>query len=243
MISSHFLSEGISRLDIVHTGEEAIQAIKTLKPDLVVSAMYLPDYTAIDLIKDIRSSDTFSDTPFMLISSEQKASYIEPLRESGVVAILPKPFDQTDLKRALLNTTKLIDPEPIQLEMRDIGDISILIVDDSMSARNYITSVLNKLGVRHITQASNGILAKALISAHQFDLVLTDVNMPEMDGEALVNYIKEESEQPSLPIVVVTSHMNSTRIKSIRQAGVFAIVDKPFDIEQLRQLIFALLEE
>lgn len=80
--------------------------------------------------------------------------------------------------------------------------------------------VLGNVGVRLITRAANGREAMNLLEASSFDLVLTDYNMPEMDGQQLIEYIRKDSWQSDLPILMVSSETNSGRLAAVEQAGV-----------------------
>jgi two-component system chemotaxis response regulator CheY len=103
--------------------------------------------------------------------------------------------------------------------------------------------VLKNLGLEHITSAENGVAAVALIEKNFFDLVVTDYNMPEMDGETLTRYIREHSSQRSIPVLMVTSEDNASRLAAVQQAGVSGICDKPFDAITVKRMIRNLLAD
>ena len=67
--------------------------------------------------------------------------------------------------------------------------------------------------------------------------------MPEMDGKALLEYIRNESNQRSIPVIMVTSEGNKGVLSAIEQAGVSGICDKPFETDTVRQLIMAMMTE
>lgn len=147
---------GITKVDSAHNGGEAVALLQKYPPDLVISAMYLPDMTAIELLSDIRGLDKLDNTYFMLISSESKTEALEPLRQSGVVAILPKPFDRENLRRAIRTTLDYIDPAEITLQNYDVDQLEVLLVDDSMVSRNQLSRVLSNMGIIRIHLAENG---------------------------------------------------------------------------------------
>ncbi len=120
VIMKHLHDEGIVNIEGVSTAEEAKTSIQNYSPDLIVSAMYLPDKMATELIQELKVDEQYKDIPFMLISSETSPKILEVVRQSGVVAILPKPFNHEDLKRALKTTIEYIDPEELELEYYDI---------------------------------------------------------------------------------------------------------------------------
>lgn len=242
LIMRHLQEEGIEKIDGVASGEDALQHISQYPPDLVISAMYLPDMTANQLISKI-NADSEQLIPFMLISSETAAQALEPVRQAGVMAILPKPFTHEDLQRAIRATLDVIDPEEIQLQNYDVSELNILLVDDSLTSRNHIARVLNSMGIEHIDQAENGRDAIELLAQHQYDLIVTDLNMPEMDGEQLVHYIRDEIGDVVVPILMATTENNQTTLGNVRQAGVSAILDKPFEPQVIREMLYRILDE
>lgn len=245
VIIKHLEAEGVHKIEGVSNGAAALTSLADYQPDLVISSLYLPDMTATELITEIRHLELLHDIPFMLISSETNLATLDPIRQAGVVAILPKPFDQQDLRRALRSTIEFIDPEEVNLQHFDVNDLRVLVVDDSSMARKHIIRVLNNMGITHISQAING--REALAIFHQtneaFDLIVTDYNMPEMDGQELVSYIRHEMANSYIPILMVTSEENETRLNNVQQSGVSAICDKPFEPSVVRDMLYRILDE
>ncbi len=223
------------------TGEEALQELRTAQPDLVISSMYLPDMTGAELVIKIRRDSSLESTPFMLISSETSFAMIDPIKQAGAIAILPKPFNLEDLKRALYATVDFIHPDEHALADLAFDDLKTLVVDDSSMARKHISRVLSNLGIEHISTAENGLDAIEKIESNFFDLIVTDYNMPEMDGEKLTRFIRENSSQQTVPILMVTSEGDSSRLAAVQRAGVSGICDKPFEPEAVKQMIHQLL--
>jgi two-component system chemotaxis response regulator CheY len=241
IIVEHLKSVGLDKIDVAGGGREALENMQAHIPDLVISAMYFDDMTGAELIQRIRADERLTDVPFMLVSSERDPRNLEPIRQHGVLAILPKPFKVEDLRKALYASLDYIDAERLELDDVDVEDLKVLVVDDSRFAQRHIVRVLRQLGVERISQAHNGREAAELIRDQRFDLVVTDYNMPEMDGEQLVNYIRRISDQPDLPILMVTSERDQARLASVQQAGVSALLDKPFDLGTVRELARRLL--
>jgi two-component system chemotaxis response regulator CheY len=179
----------------------------------------------------------------MLISSERNTQNLEPIRQAGVLAILRKPFGLEDLRKALYASLDFIAPDRLELDDLEPEDLHILVVDDSRMALRHIVHTLQQMGIERITQARNGREAAELIRDQHFDLVFTDYNMPEMDGEQLAHYIRQVSDQPDIPIVMVTSERDESRLASVQQAGVSALLDKPFQIDVVRELIHRILSK
>ena len=245
VIIQHLKEEGIAHIEGASSGELALQRLTTYKPDLIISSMYLPDMTATELVVKLKECGDLSDIPFMLISSETKFSALDPIRQAGVVAILPKPFDHVDLQRALRSTIEFIEPEEILLKNYNIEALRVLVVDDSQMARKHITRVLKNMGINCVTTANDGKEAIKVFTQEQeaFDLIVTDFNMPEMDGQELIQTIRTDLDNTFIPILMVTSEKNGARLNNVQQAGVSAICDKPFDPQNVKEMLFRILDD
>lgn len=234
---------GISHVDIAIDGETAMQTMSQFKPDLVISAMYLPDMTATELVHKMRDDEYLTDVSFMLISSETGFDYIDPIRQAGVTGILPKPFKSEQLKRGLYNTLEILNPDALDLGECNVEDLRVLIVDDSTMARNHIKRVLKGLGIENITEADDGASAVPILDEQFFDFVVTDYNMPQMDGKALLEHIRNKSNQRSIPVLMVTSEGNAGNLAAVEQAGVSGICDKPFDSDTVRDMVQRMMSD
>jgi two-component system chemotaxis response regulator CheY len=237
LIEGYLRELGVLTIATVQGGGEALALLHRDLPDVVVSAMHLPDMTGTELLQTLRGDARLRDVPFMLISSETHYRYLEPLRQAGVIAILPKPFEREQLRRALHSTLHYLDPGELHARQFASEELKVLVVDDSGTARRHICRVLRNMGIEDITQAGNGVEALALIREHFFDLVVTDYNMPQMDGGELVEQIRTASSQASVPILMVSSEADESRIAAVQQAGVSAICDKPFESGTVKRLI------
>lgn len=241
IIQQFLFDLGISDIKILESGTQTLELLKHSSPDLIMSSMYLPDMTGADLVHTLRKDAYSYDMAFLLISSETNISYLEPIRQAGAIAILPKPFTSHDLDVALSATLDYLNPQQIELTHLDTEDITVLAVDDSPTSLKYICKILNDIGIDQITQANNGKEAFDLINHHIYDLIVTDFNMPEMDGLQLINSIRSESSQKTIPILMVTSEQNKSRLAAVKKAGVTAVLDKPFEPTSIRNLITQLL--
>ncbi len=228
---------GVTRLDHFSDGNSALEDMRKFLPDLVISTMHLPDMTGTDLVQAMRNDNELEEIPFMLISSEDSDYYLEPIRQAGVIAMLPKPFQVQDLTRALYSTLEFIEPDNSMLVDINLDELSVLVVDDSLTARKHICRVLNNLGIEEITQAINGKEAVEVLNRNFFDLIVTDYNMPEMDGKELTKYVREHSHQRSIPILMVTSEANHSHLAGVKQSGISAVCDKPFEPHEVKSLI------
>lgn len=117
--------------------------------------------------------------------------------------------------------------------------MKVLLVDDSGLSRKVQAKVLREVGVESIVEAKNGLdaLAKLKEAAFGVDLVLTDWNMPGMDGIALIEALRREPQSRALPIIVISSEGESERIEQAFAVGASSYVTKPFKKEILARKI------
>jgi two-component system chemotaxis response regulator CheY len=242
IIAAHLNHLGVAGVTVVAAGREALARMAADPPDLVLSSMYLPDMTGTDLILAMRGDASLADLPFILISSEDRANVLDPVRQSGACAILPKPCSAEKLSAALSATLDWMNADDSPEEAGLVLDeLRVLVVDDSPMARKYIRRVLENLGARHFVEAANGVEAAAEMEESIVDLVVTDYNMPEMDGKALIEHIRGKSWQKSVPILMVTSETDQGRLAAVHNLGVVGVCDKPFEPATVKGLLRQLL--
>ncbi len=241
IIVNHLQTLGVVNTTCYGDSASALAGINESVPDLMISAMHLPDGTGTELAQALRQDPRTVDLLFMLISSETAYRYLEPLKQAGVVAILPKPFYAGDLRKALSATLDYLLPEENQINLEAVEEMKVLVIDDSLTARHQIRRVLNNMGIVQVTEAVNGREGIERIKQQFFDLIVTDYNMPEVDGQQLTRYVREQSTQRSVPVLMVTSLLDETRLAQVHQAGVSAICDKPFEPTVIKNLVRKLL--
>jgi two-component system, chemotaxis family, chemotaxis protein CheY len=113
--------------------------------------------------------------------------------------------------------------------------LQILIVDDSPAMRAFIRRVvkLSGIDVDCYHEAANGEEALAELALHPVDAVLTDINMPVMDGETFVRTMRAGPFQ-STPVIVISTDATTQRIHTMHELGAVGYLEKPFGPEQLR---------
>ena len=231
---------GVHQIQHFDNAKAALNEMRRSQPDAVISALYLPDMAGTKLVAAMRAEADLQWVPFILISSETRPQVLDPVRQSGACCIIAKPFTAEQMQRALYAVIEqLAEPEPLD---GDVEDLKVLLVDDSAMSRHYIRHLLEEMGIGHIVEAENGKEAVVMLADTIFDLVLTDYNMPEMDGSALVEYIRTQSWQTEVPVLMLTSENNEGRLAAVEKAGVSAICDKRFDGGNFRELIVRALQ-
>ena len=114
--------------------------------------------------------------------------------------------------------------------------LQILIVDDSPAMRAFIRRVVRLSGIEVALyfEAANGAEALAELAANPVDVVLTDINMPVMDGEEFVRKMREGGPTQLTPVIVISTDATLHRIHTMQMLGAVGYLQKPFGPEQLR---------
>ena len=101
---------GVTRVQVADSGAAALAAMREVPPALAVGAMYLSDMSGVELLVAMRADETLAGVAFVLVSSETREEILDPIRQSGASAILPKPFSDADLVAALGYGARLLTP-------------------------------------------------------------------------------------------------------------------------------------
>jgi two-component system chemotaxis response regulator CheY len=225
----------VQQVIAVTSGQEALRAVASERPDAIISALHLPDMTGVELGQHIRGESTGAAPGFVLISSEAESSEAGTLSKCGKAVLLHKPFTPEKLAEALKVVTGPFTGVIAAGKSR-LGRLRVLIVDDSAPARLHIRGVLEGLGLVKFVEAADGARAVAAITSDAFDLIVTDYNMPYMDGRGLVGFLKQNPATASVPIIMVTSETDPGKLNAIRQLGV-TVCDKSFQCDFVRKII------
>ncbi|WP_415881485.1 response regulator [Neptuniibacter sp. QD72_48] len=244
IIIGHLNSFGINNIEEFSEAKPALEHMLSSPPDLVLSSMHLPDMTGTDLVTQMRGLGALEHITFLLISSETHYRYLEPIRQAGAIAILPKPFSREEMGMALRSTLDYITDFESDSDREEYDALRVLIVDDSKMSRNYIKQMLDSLSIHSVDTAKDGSEALEFIAnGSRYDLIITDYNMPNVDGKELVEHIRSHSEQPTVPILMVTSEQNESRLAAVQSAGVSAICSKPLSYDTVKQLVEQLVTD
>ncbi len=121
---------------------------------------------------------------------------------------------------------------------------NILIVDDSATTRAVIEKTIKIAGVstNEIYQAANGKEALSVLEASWIDLIFSDINMPVMGGVEMVEKMHEDGLLKTIPVIIVSTEGNATRIEQLKSRGVRAYIRKPFTPELIKGVIDDILE-
>ncbi len=116
-------------------------------------------------------------------------------------------------------------------------DMKILIVDDFSTMRRIIKNLLRDLGFNNTSEADDGQTALPMLKSGNFDFLVTDWNMPGMDGLTLLKTVRADEELSDMPVLMVTAEAKRDQIVVAAEAGVNGYVVKPFTAATLKEKI------
>lgn len=120
--------------------------------------------------------------------------------------------------------------------------VDILIVDDSAAIRKILQRVLKQaeVPIGKIFEAGDGLEALATLKAESVNLILSDINMPNMDGLQLLGQIKADARLAKVPIVMITTEGSQAKVMEAVQLGAAGYVRKPFTADQIKEKLVGL---
>jgi CheY-like chemotaxis protein/HPt (histidine-containing phosphotransfer) domain-containing protein len=247
---------------IVESGDKAIREIhlavlENIHYPLMLLDANMPEMDGFELAKRIKTDSDIPTCTIMMLSSMDREQTAMHCRELGIGTYLVKPIRQTELWTAI--TKALGHKEPIEIpklnrksERNDMESdhngkdmtLKVLLAEDNAINAKVARTLLEKKGCT-VTVAVNGKDAVQHIEGEAFDLVLMDVQMPEMDGFEATRVIREKERRTAghIPILAMTAHAMKGDKERCLDAGMDGYVAKPIRAEDLYQAIHSLFNE
>jgi two-component system sensor histidine kinase/response regulator len=236
----------------VESGAEALTALADAQAAnepfrVILADMHMPRMDGFGLIERIRQQPGLTAATIMMLTSAGHRGDAARCQELGISAYLLKPIRQSELREAIARVLGAAEAQgAIPLITRySLGDardpgrsLSILLAEDNPVNQRLASRMLEKRGHR-VVVSSNGREAVETLAKERFDLVLMDVQMPEMDGfEATIAIRdKEAASGTRLPIVALTAHAMKGDKERCLAAGMDAYLAKPIRPEELDELL------
>ena len=120
--------------------------------------------------------------------------------------------------------------------------MKFLVVDDFSTMRRIVKNLLKELGYTNVDEAEDGVMALAKLRADSYDFVVSDWNMPNMDGLAMLQHIRADPALAKLPVLMVTAEAKKENIIAAAQAGASGYVVKPFTAATLDEKLNKIFE-
>lgn len=115
-----------------------------------------------------------------------------------------------------------------EILLSDPTQLKFLVVDDFSTMRRIVRGLLKELGCNHVAEAEDGAVALGMLRSQHFDFVISDINMPNMDGFQLLEAVKAEESLRHLPVLMVTAEARKEDIVLAAQNGAAGYIVKPF---------------
>ncbi len=127
--------------------------------------------------------------------------------------------------------------------MSDPTQMKFLVVDDFSTMRRIVRGLLKEIGCNDVAEAEDGAAALQLLKAQRFDFVVSDINMPNMNGFELLKAIKAEETLRHLPVLMVTAEARKEDIVLAAQSGAAGYIVKPFSKATLEEKVQRILQK
>ena len=122
-------------------------------------------------------------------------------------------------------------------------DMKFLIVDDFSTMRRIVRGLLKEIGYNNAEEAEDGVIALNMLKNAKFDFVVSDINMPNMDGFGLLTAIKKEDSLKHLPVLMVTAEARKEDIVRAAQEGAAGYIVKPFTKATLEEKVTKIMQK
>ena len=117
----------------------------------------------------------------------------------------------------------------------------ILVIDDSATMRSMLMSTIEEMKGVEVVEACNGFEALKALPLKQFDLIITDINMPEINGLEIVHFVKNNPLYQKIPLIILSTENGAEDIKKGLALGAQKYITKPFDPDDLKKTVKEIL--
>jgi CheY-like chemotaxis protein len=236
----------------VEGGDQALAALASARNEgrafgLIVTDMHMPKMDGFELVEQIRGRPELSTATIMMLTSAGHRGDAERCQKLGVSAYLLKPIRQSELREAIARVLGAHEQEGIiplvtRFSLGDARDRSeilrVLVAEDNLVNQRLIVRLLEKRGHR-VVVAGNGQEVLASLEKDKFDLILMDVQMPEMDGFEATAAIRKSEKSSGLHqiIVALTAHAMKGDHEKCLAAGMDGYLSKPIRLHELDEVL------
>lgn len=245
------LEEEGYEVDLAFTGRSAMDALRKKGVDLLIADLRLPDMDGMEVVREVKAKRP--STKVIVITGYPSVSSAVDAMKLGVSDYLPKPFWGDDFKTAVENVfkegkTSTLKEEPDRPEAKrarwdvegedfdseDLDHPRILIMEDEPSLAEGLKMVLSEQGYR-VSVADSGIRALGSLTGKNYDVMVADLRLPDMDGMEVLRLIKET--KPETEVVVMTGYASVASAVESMKLGALDYLPKPFTEDEFKQAV------
>ena len=239
-ISQLLISAGLQPIQAFN-GQDAIGQLDKNDPDAIILDLMLPDSPGYDLMKKIRAKSKGSDIPIIIYTGKDiSRSEEQQLRKYANTIIIKNEYSyqrlRDEIKLFLESVNHKMGPGIVFYPSEILRDKKALLVDDDIRNIYSIYNFLEREGMS-IDVANNGKEALEILEKKEFDVVLMDIMMPEMDGIECTMKIRQNKKFRNLPVIALTAKAMKEDKEKCLNAGASDYISKPVDIQKLITLI------
>jgi signal transduction histidine kinase/DNA-binding response OmpR family regulator len=250
VIREMLLAEGMS-VEVAESGPEALDRLHKAHAhgipfQLAILDAQMPGMDGFTLAEKILSEPGLRPPVVMMLSSADLSNDVPLCRQLGISCHVTKPVSRTALRESVLRALGSAPAErshPAAEISAELRRLSILLAEDNPINQKLATRLLEKRGHK-ITTVANGLEALAALEKNRFDVVLMDVQMPEMDGWTASEAIRkrELGSTHHTPILALTAHAMKDYESRCYQAGMDGFVTKPFEPAELYRAVESVIQ-
>jgi CheY-like chemotaxis protein len=235
-------SGALEALELLRQAQEAGEPYR-----LVLTDAHMPDTDGFTLAERVKQDQELGSTVLMMLTSGDHPHDVARCEELGIAAYLLKPIKQSELLQAIELALGIAAPEhPPRVPSpppRPLRPLRVLLAEDSLVNQRLAVGLLEKHG-HSVLVANNGKEAVAASKAQAFDLILMDVQMPEMDGLQATELVRAQERQTGrhTPIIAMTAHALKGDRERCLEAGMDGYVAKPIRLNELFEAMGTVLD-
>ena len=171
----------------------------------------------------------------LILSDTEVTDELQQMRMCDLISV-PRPPSSAKLAHDVVKATAAASPSPTSA-VKDRGSLTVLVADSSLTARVHIRNTLTNLGFAKVTDFSDGTKAMQALAAQAFDLIVTGLNLSGVDGQKLIEHIRQTPELANTPVLLVTTESAPAKLQALRRVGASAIIDKSFRADEVRAVL------
>jgi signal transduction histidine kinase/ligand-binding sensor domain-containing protein/HPt (histidine-containing phosphotransfer) domain-containing protein/BarA-like signal transduction histidine kinase len=251
-VITELLQEFHCQITAVASAETALALLATAKSnnksyDVVITDWRMPKMDGIAFAKAIQDDkNQYNVRAVLMVTAFDKSDAMPLAHSSGIDGFLEKPVNASLLLEAIMDVLKISPDEDFysikNASLMDFSTTDILLVEDNELNQQVVLGFLEDTQA-NVDVAENGLVALEKLANKSYDLVLMDIQMPEMDGVTATQEIRKQAQFKKLPIIAMTAHAMPDELNKCLAAGMNEYFTKPIDPNALFSLMAKYLSD
>lgn len=232
VLAKELMRSGVKVMQ-AENGQQALDIALSRELDLIITDVEMPAMNGIELCTSLKSNPSTQQIPIVILSSLDREGDIRKGYRAGATTYITK----AQAKESLLETIETV----LHRTTFQKGRL-ILVVDDSSTVRTLVEKGLKEVGFK-VAKAQNGQVALDFLRNERPDLILSDIDMPVMNGEEFCRAVHSDPALTTIPFVVMSANNDRPIMRRMLQLGADSYLVKPFNIDQLVITVEKLLSD